>query len=89
MASTTDGFKIAEVDLELRGPGDFLGTRQHGLPDFRIASLIRATPTLAEARERGGALADLGSASALGRIGAAATGSGAPVEGPPGLAEIG
>jgi len=51
MATTTDGFKIAEVDLELRGPGDFLGTRQHGLPDFRVASLIRDTRTLAEARD--------------------------------------
>jgi ATP-dependent DNA helicase RecG len=51
MASTSDGFKIAEVDLELRGPGDFLGTRQHGLPDFRVASLLRDTRTLAEARE--------------------------------------
>ena len=51
MASTGDGFRIAEVDLELRGPGDFLGTRQHGLPDFRVASLIRDTRTLAEARE--------------------------------------
>ena len=51
MATTTDGFKIAEVDLDLRGPGDFLGTRQHGLPDFRVASLIRDTRTLAEARE--------------------------------------
>ncbi|MEO8605344.1 MAG: ATP-dependent DNA helicase RecG [bacterium] len=51
MEATTDGFKIAEVDLELRGPGDFLGTRQHGLPDFRVASLIRDTRTLAEARD--------------------------------------
>src|SRR5690606_33347490 len=51
MASTGDGFRIAEVDLGLRGPGDFLGTRQHGLPDFRVASLIRDTRTLAEARE--------------------------------------
>ena len=51
MASTSDGFKIAEVDLELRGPGDFLGTRQHGLPDFRVASLLRDTRMLAEARE--------------------------------------
>ncbi|MDX2168600.1 MAG: ATP-dependent DNA helicase RecG [Deltaproteobacteria bacterium] len=51
MRGTTDGFKIAEIDLELRGPGDFLGTRQHGLPDFRVASLIRDTRTLAEARE--------------------------------------
>ena len=51
MVSTTDGFRIAEVDLELRGPGDFLGTRQHGLPDFRVASLVRDTRTLAEARD--------------------------------------
>ena len=46
MRDSTDGFKIAEVDLELRGPGEFLGTRQHGLPDFRVSSLIRDTRTL-------------------------------------------
>jgi ATP-dependent DNA helicase RecG len=51
MKRTTDGFRIAEVDLELRGPGDFLGTRQHGLPDFRVASLMRDTRVLAEARD--------------------------------------
>lgn len=51
MKRTTDGFRIAEIDLELRGPGDFLGTRQHGLPDFRVASLIRDTRALAEARD--------------------------------------
>jgi ATP-dependent DNA helicase RecG len=51
MRDSNDGFKIAEVDLELRGPGEFLGTRQHGLPDFRVSSLIRDTRTLAEARE--------------------------------------
>ncbi len=51
MKRTTDGFRIAEVDLELRGPGDFLGTRQHGLPDFRVASLMRDTRILAEARD--------------------------------------
>jgi ATP-dependent DNA helicase RecG len=50
MASTSDGFKIAEVDLELRGPGEMLGTRQAGLPDFRVANLIRDRTILDEAR---------------------------------------
>ncbi len=50
MASTTDGFKIAEVDLEIRGPGELLGTRQSGLPDFRVANLIRDRNILDEAR---------------------------------------
>jgi ATP-dependent DNA helicase RecG len=39
VASTTDGFRLAEIDLELRGPGEFLGTRQSGLPNLRFASL--------------------------------------------------
>jgi ATP-dependent DNA helicase RecG len=51
MASTNDGFKIAEVDLELRGPGEMLGTRQSGLPDFRVANLIRDRTVLDEARQ--------------------------------------
>ncbi|HXQ21064.1 MAG TPA: ATP-dependent DNA helicase RecG, partial [Candidatus Acidoferrales bacterium] len=50
MAATNDGFKIAEVDLELRGPGELLGTRQSGLPDFRVANLIRDRGILEEAR---------------------------------------
>ena len=37
--NSSDGFKIADEDLKLRGPGDFLGNRQHGLPDLRIADL--------------------------------------------------
>lgn len=51
MCETTDGFKIAEVDLEMRGPGEFLGTRQSGIPDFRIANLLRDSRILEEARE--------------------------------------
>lgn len=49
----TDGFRIAEKDLQLRGPGDFFGTRQHGIPDFRIANLYEDAPLL---REVSGAL---------------------------------
>src|SRR5215469_7326273 len=41
LVRTNDGFQIAELDLELRGPGEFFGTRQAGLPSFRVASLIR------------------------------------------------
>jgi ATP-dependent DNA helicase RecG len=40
MESTTDGFRLAEADLQMRGPGEFFGTRQSGLPDFRVASLL-------------------------------------------------
>jgi len=41
LVRTNDGFQIAELDLELRGPGEFFGTRQAGLPSFQVASLIR------------------------------------------------
>jgi ATP-dependent DNA helicase RecG len=50
LESTNDGFKLAEKDLELRGPGDFLGTRQSGLPDLRVAQFSDAA-TLLLARE--------------------------------------
>jgi len=50
MVETTDGFRIADIDLEIRGPGDLLGTRQSGLPDFRVANLIRDRSLLDEAR---------------------------------------
>ena len=56
MTSTTDGFRIAEVDLELRGPGDFFGTRQSGLPEFRVADLLRDGAMLEEARREAFAL---------------------------------
>jgi ATP-dependent DNA helicase RecG len=51
MAETGDGFRIAEADLEIRGPGEFLGTRQAGIPDFRVANLLRDGRILEEARE--------------------------------------
>jgi ATP-dependent DNA helicase RecG len=50
MVSTNDGFKIAEADLELRGPGDFLGIRQSGLPELRVANLIKDEKVLNEAK---------------------------------------
>ena len=50
MVSTEDGFAIAERDLELRGPGDFFGTRQWGMPTFRVAHLIRDRDLLERAR---------------------------------------
>ena len=49
MCQTTDGFIIAEEDLRLRGPGDFLGHRQHGVPEFKIADLAKDSGILQEA----------------------------------------
>lgn len=51
MCRTTDGFEIAKKDLEMRGPGDFFGSRQHGLPDMRIANLMTDTRILYEAQK--------------------------------------
>ena len=50
LAETTDGFALAERDLELRGPGDFFGTRQHGIPILRVGHLLRDQPIMEEAR---------------------------------------
>lgn len=50
MCETDDGFKIAEKDLELRGPGEFLGTRQHGLPEMRIGDFVTDMQLLKEAQ---------------------------------------
>ena len=51
LCKTTDGFKIAEEDLALRGPGDFFGSRQSGLPTFRVANLSYDLQTLKDAQE--------------------------------------
>ncbi len=50
MAAERDGFRLAEVDLALRGEGEILGTRQHGLPRFVVAELPEDTPALLAAR---------------------------------------
>jgi ATP-dependent DNA helicase RecG len=56
MVKTNDGFKIAELDLELRGPGEFFGTRQAGLPSFRVANLIRDAQLLEAAKREAAAV---------------------------------
>jgi ATP-dependent DNA helicase RecG len=56
MVRTTDGFEIAETDLQLRGPGEFFGTRQAGLPGFRVANLLRDRELLEAARREAAAV---------------------------------
>ncbi|HKI00311.1 MAG TPA: ATP-dependent DNA helicase RecG [Candidatus Sulfotelmatobacter sp.] len=56
MVRTNDGFKIAELDLELRGPGEFFGTRQAGMPSFRVANLIRDAQLLEAAKREAAAV---------------------------------
>ena len=51
MAKTTDGFVVAEKDLEIRGPGELLGTKQAGLPEFRVGNLVRDLQILEAARK--------------------------------------
>ena len=51
MCQTNDGFVISQKDLELRGSGDFFGTMQHGIPDFKIANLFTDMPILKLAQE--------------------------------------
>ncbi|HEV2022169.1 MAG TPA: helicase-related protein, partial [Terriglobales bacterium] len=56
LVRTTDGFEIAELDLELRGPGEFFGTRQAGMPSFRVANLLRDRDLLEVAKREAEAL---------------------------------
>ena len=65
-ATTTDGFQLAELDFEMRGPGDLFSAQQHGLPPLRIADLRRDQNVLQEARQAAEALfaADPGLAQA-------------------------
>ncbi|MEN3041097.1 MAG: ATP-dependent DNA helicase RecG [Bacteroidia bacterium] len=51
LAQYSDGFRIAEIDLQLRGPGDFLGTKQSGLPEFKVADIIQDQTILRQARQ--------------------------------------
>jgi len=56
LVRTTNGFEIAELDLELRGPGEFFGTRQAGMPSFRVANLLRDRELLEVAKREAAAL---------------------------------
>lgn len=51
MVKSSDGFRIAEEDLDIRGPGEFLGTRQSGMPDLRVANIVRDAVLLDKARK--------------------------------------
>jgi len=58
MERTNDGFEIAEEDLAIRGPGEFFGTRQAGMPDLKVANLIKDAKLLEVAREEGFRIAE-------------------------------
>lgn len=58
MVRTVDGFQVAEADLKIRGPGEFLGTRQSGMPDFRVANILRDAHILETARADAFAIAE-------------------------------
>ena len=58
MVETSDGFEIAEMDLQLRGPGEFFGTKQAGMPNFRVANLLRDRDLLELAKKEACALLD-------------------------------
>lgn len=65
MTATTDGFKIAEEDLRLRGSGDFFGSRQHGLPPLKMAGLLSDTRMVAEVQQLASEMTDTDSTLSL------------------------
>jgi ATP-dependent DNA helicase RecG len=67
MVRTQDGFELAELDLSMRGPGEFFGTRQAGLPDFRVANLVRDRHLLEVAKVEAARFANAPSANAPGQ----------------------
>ncbi len=66
MVRTQDGFELAELDLQMRGPGEFFGTRQAGLPDFRVANLLRDREVLELAKREAARFANASAAEAEG-----------------------
>ena len=66
MVRTQDGFELAELDLQMRGPGEFFGTRQAGLPDFRVANLLRDRQLLELAKQEAAKFANATPANAEG-----------------------
>jgi ATP-dependent DNA helicase RecG len=66
MVRTQDGFELAELDLNLRGPGEFFGTRQAGLPEFRVANLVRDRQLLELAKQEAERFANPGKQAAEG-----------------------
>jgi ATP-dependent DNA helicase RecG len=58
MTSGCDGFAISEKDLELRGPGEFFGTAQHGIPAFKVANLYEDIPILKDAQKAAAIIAE-------------------------------
>ena len=60
MTKTTDGFELSERDLEMRGPGDFFGVKQSGLPDFLVANVVEDYKMLEVARDEAAELIQSG-----------------------------
>ena len=60
MTQTTDGFELSERDLEMRGPGDFFGVKQSGLPDFLVANVVEDYKMLEVARDEAAELIQSG-----------------------------